>query len=399
MKVKMQDNPRKLSCKSALEQKETVREKTDFSDTDYSFLKTKSALRERIKELTCLYNITRQVMKNLNSPEAVFQGIVTWLPPAWQYPEITVGKITVGDKVYSTSSFKKAHHRLVSKIFVNGATKGSVEIIYTKKMPNADEGPFLREERNLIDAVAEHIALIIERQEIENEKDILQKQLMHADRLATIGQLAAGIAHELNEPLGNILGFAQLARKTLNLPSQAENDILKIETASLYAREIVKKLLFFAKQTPIIKAKLNLNEMIIEGLYLFQGRCEKEGIEIIKQLEPDLRDVIADAGQMNQVLVNLVVNAIQAMPQGGRLTVKTAVEKEVVLLCVEDTGDGIKKEDMERLFLPFFTTKEQGTGLGLSVVHGIVTSHSGTVVVKSKPNAGTSFTVRLPSCA
>lgn len=146
----------------------------------------------------------------------------------------------------------------------------------------------------MLDTVARQVALIIERRQTEEDKLKLQEQLRHADRLATIGQLAAGVAHELNEPLGSILGFAQLAKKCPGLPKQAEQDIEKIVNASLHAREVVKKLLIFARQMPTQKTKVNLNQIVEEGLYFLESRCVKQGIKLIRSLSPNLPEITAD---------------------------------------------------------------------------------------------------------
>ncbi|MBK9374923.1 MAG: hypothetical protein IPN03_14645 [Holophagales bacterium] len=242
------------------------------------------------------------------------------------------------------------------------------------------------------------MGLWVERREGDEEKAMLQRQLRHADRLATIGQLAAGVAHELNEPLGGILGFAQLARKSPGLPAQADADLEKIVNASLHAREIVRKLLIFARQMPAAKTKSDLNRVVTEGLYLVEARCATEGIRLERDLDPALAGIVADPGQLQQVLTNLVVNGIQAMPAGGRLTIRTRNRPGGVVLSVEDTGAGMDEETLREIFNPFFTMKEvgQGTGLGLSVVHGIVTAHCGTIRVESEPGRGSRFDVDLP---
>jgi signal transduction histidine kinase len=134
-------------------------------------------------------------------------------------------------------------------------------------------------------------------------------------------------------------------------------------------------------------------------LNFFKSRCAQEGVELIYSLSPNLPGVDADLSQLNQVVINLIVNALQAMPQGGDLKVRTSCEENQVLLVVEDTGIGMSDEVLEKIFTPFFTTKEvgQGTGLGLPVVHGIITSHGGSVRVKSKVGQGTRFEIQLPA--
>ena len=239
---------------------------------------------------------------------------------------------------------------------------------------------------------------ITEIKKAEEVKEKLQDQLRHSDRLATIGKLSAGIAHELNEPLGNILGFAQLARKVPRIPEVIKGDIGKIEAASLYAREVVRKLMHFSRQVPQKKKNINLNQVINDALYLFEARCERSGIELLRILENDLPEIYADPSQLTQVLVNLAVNSVQAIKEGGTITLKTLYSDGRVKLIVKDTGEGMTEEVMEQIFNPFFTTKDvdQGTGLGLSVVHGIVMSHGGTVKVSSRVGEGTTFEIIFP---
>jgi signal transduction histidine kinase len=359
----------------------------------------KAALTERVKELTCLYGIAQIAGQPDTSLEETIQGIVEILPPAWQYPETAFARIILDGISYTTQGFRECRQKQVAEIIVEGMPRGIVELVYVDEKPDLDEGPFLKEERNLINAVARQVALVIERKQAEKDKLKLHNQLLHADRLATIGMLAAGVAHELNEPLGNILGFAQLAKKCPGLPDSAEHDIGKIETASLHAREIIQKLLVFARQSPPHKTHVNLNQVVEDGLYFFEARCTREGIELIRLLSSDLPEITADPGQLNQLLVNLVVNALQSMPGTGKITVKTRFSDHNVYLVVKDTGFGMSKEVLDKIFVPFFTTKDvgHGTGLGLPVVYGIVTAHGGTIDVKSEPGRGTRFEIQLPA--
>ncbi len=355
-------------------------------------------LRERIKELTCLYKIARVVAQQDASFDEIIQGIANLLPPAWLYPEIACARIVLREKSYATENFRETSYRQTSDVIVTNEKIGFVEVSYLEQKLTRDEGPFLTEERSLIDSVARKMATFYERTKAEKEKASLHEQLRHADRLATIGQLAAGVAHELNEPLGNILGFAQLAKKTPGLPPQVEKDLKSIESASLHAREIIKKLMAFGRQIPPRKVPMNLNDLVTEGLTFFEARCEIAGIQLVRQLAADLPEITIDSGQLNQVLVNLVVNAIQAMPEGGTLTVGTHAVDEGICLRVEDTGMGMSEELTKQIFLPFFTTKDvnEGTGLGLAVVHGIVTSHGGKITVETDEGKGTRFLIHLP---
>jgi signal transduction histidine kinase len=355
-------------------------------------------LRERIKELTCLYSIARLAAQPDLSMKEILQGIVKVLPPAWFYPEIAHARIILNGNSFLTLNFQEGRCQQRADIIISGEHRGIVEVVYIDERPELDEGPFLQEERALLDTVAKEIANIIIGKQAEQEKLNLEEQLRHADRLATIGQLAAGVAHELNEPLGSILGFSQLAKKSPGLSNQVDQDIEKILNASLYAREIVKKLLIFARQMPPKKIKVNLNQLVEEGLHFFKSRCSKEGIELVCSLCPDLPEIDADPSQLNQVVINLMVNALQAMPHGGMLKVQTLFGGNQVSLIIEDTGMGMSEEVLRKIFTPFFTTKEvgKGTGLGLPVVHGIITSHGGSMGVESKVGQGTRFEIHFP---
>jgi signal transduction histidine kinase len=351
-----------------------------------------------VKELTCLYGIAKIIEQESLSLDEILQQIVLLLPPTWLYPGIASARIILDDRTYATPGFHKGIHKQHADIILGGLKKGLVEVTYSKEQPELDEGPFLKEERSLIDTIAREVAFIIERTQIAEDKDRLQEQLRHADRLATIGQLSAGVAHELNEPIGSILGFAQLIQKDSALSTQTKTDIEKIMRASLHAREVIKKLMLFARQMPPQKTSVNLNQVVEDGLYFLESRCAKEGIKVIRQLPSDLPEVTADQSQITQVLVNIVVNAIQAMPNGGELTLWTFVLDRFVALVVKDTGVGMEKTVQNRIFQPFFTTKDVGvgTGLGLSVVYGIVTSHGGSIEVDSEVGKGTEIKVTLP---
>jgi len=360
--------------------------------------RAQSALHERVKELTCLYNIAKVVEQPGTTVAETLQKIAEILPPAWQYPEMTHTRIYLDGEAFFSRGFKDGKDNLTSEIVVDKKCRGKIEIVYSGKRLEFDRGPFLKEEQSLIKAVAREIGVAIGMKEAESEKSRLNDQLLHADRLATIGQFAAGVAHELNEPLGKILGFAQLSKKYEGLPASVDRDIDKIVKASVHAREIVGKLLIFSRRMPKQDVEVDLNKLINEELYFFESQCDRQAIEFLRSLEHDLPPVIGDPAQLNQVLVNLVINSIQAMPDGGTLKISTSYDDGFVSVTVEDTGIGMTEEVKNRIFIPFFSTKDvgEGTGLGLSVVHGIVTSHQGSIKVESEVGRGSKFEVVFP---
>ncbi len=357
-----------------------------------------AALRERVKELSCLYSISQINADPDQSINERLHQIAKQLPVAWQYPENAVAQIILDNQCFSTGAFDATRFRQSAHITVAGRIRGCVEIGYVDDQPEFIEGPFLREEQNLIDAVARQLSLFVERNELQSRREELEEQLRHADRLAMIGKLAAGVAHEINEPLVSILGFAQLLQKE-EMPEGQRKDLAKIITGGLHAREIVRKLVLFARQEPMKKGPVNLNDVIHESLAMLEAKCAGSQVQVDLKLADDLPRIVGDNVQLRQVVLNLMINAIQAMPDGGRLKLDSSYRDGDVVLLAQDTGVGMADDVKQKLFTPFFTTKDvgEGTGLGLSVVHGIVAAHGGTIDVTSELGSGTCFEVRLPA--
>lgn len=359
---------------------------------------SKVKLRERVKELTCLYGIAQIALEPDMTIEGKLAAIVRLLPPAWHFPGRACAKIDIDGQVFKSSGFRAGAHCQSSAITITGRKRGKVEIHYRDDGEKVTGKPFLKEEKKLIDSISRQLALIIEHKEAEAAKDELQKQLIRADRLAAIGQLAAGIAHQLNEPLNTILGYTQLVLKNENLPAQCRMDLEKTAEAALHARSIIRELLIFARDGKPGNTRVNLNAIITGELGLFEALCKKSGIELRRIIDPALPEIMADKSQIMQVFSNLIINALHAMPGGGTLALKTSFDSSSVFFTVEDNGTGMSEEVRESIFLPFFTTKDidQGTGLGLSVVHGIVTFHGGEISVESEPGRGTCFMITFP---
>lgn len=247
-----------------------------------------------------------------------------------------------------------------------------------------------------IDSMAHAMA---EREELL--KLATRQQLGRSEQLASVGRLAAGVAHEINNPLVGVLAFADMMREKENLDDQDRQDLDLIIRETKRVREIVRGLLDFARETPSVKTLLNVNDVLRQTVRLLGKRDAFEKIFIVEDFSEPLPPVHFDKSQLQQVLLNLALNACEAMPTGGTLMLSTSAEADRVVVKVTDTGCGIKKEDLDKIFEPFFTTKPvgKGTGLGLSVSYGIVHQHGGTLDVESEVGKGTTFKVALPVAA
>jgi two-component system NtrC family sensor kinase len=231
-------------------------------------------------------------------------------------------------------------------------------------------------------------------------KEMAARKVMESERLAMVGQLAAGVAHEINNPLQGIVTYSNLLLERMPGEGWARDWLQKIVTQANRCRTIVRGLLDFSRQHKPDKRPCNVNTVLGQCVSLVANQALFHNIEIVKQLDDMLPQVPMDAGQMQQVFMNMLINAAEAMADGGRLTLSTHVDpaEGCVDVVFADSGCGIGEADLERIFDPFFTTKgaRHGTGLGLAISYGIVKEHKGTIAVESEVGKGTTFTVRLP---
>jgi len=248
--------------------------------------------------------------------------------------------------------------------------------------------------------------LIKKAQDNAETREQLQLQLLHASKLASVGELATGVAHEINNPLAIVIATSGVIRDMLNpefnLDASPENILKELDTidAAVYrARTITRQLLDYGRKNPPRPVACNLNRLLDDVMSGFKQRAfEVQNIEIKKQYDPELPDIVADPDQIRQIFLNLINNAGDAISESGTITITTIRDGEQVRATVTDTGRGMTGEQMKKIFEPFYTTKEpgKGTGLGLSVSLGIVKSMGGAIDVQSLPGAGSSFTVSLP---
>jgi two-component system, NtrC family, sensor kinase len=238
---------------------------------------------------------------------------------------------------------------------------------------------------------------------VEISKDItrdvqMQRSMMQQEKLASIGRLSAGVAHEINNPLTTVLTTAMLLQEETNPEAPLFQELETIVKETIRCRSIVTALLDFARQKPPLMKKSSINDTVSDTLKLTRKQSAFKGIELEVHLDSAAPDIWLDSHQITQALINLVVNAIESTEPGGRITLSTVFDPDNrnIRIEVEDTGTGIPPDRLRHVFEPFFTTKESGTGLGLSIAHGIIVQHNGRLDVASRPQQGTTFTITLP---
>jgi len=236
---------------------------------------------------------------------------------------------------------------------------------------------------------------------MENKLQETHLQLVSSEKMASLGKLAAGIAHEINNPLGGILIYSSLMMEDLPEGDPKRGDLARIVQEASRCKDIVKSLLEFARQTEPKMEPTDINRAITDGLFFLENQALFHNIKIIKNLDPFLPFVRGNASQLKQVLINIIVNAAEAMHGNGTFTITSypSQDRKGIILEFTDTGEGISEENLTRIFDPFFTTKEvgKGTGLGLATSYGIIEDHGGRISVRSKVGEGTTFTIELPT--
>ncbi|MEZ4938528.1 MAG: ATP-binding protein [Crocinitomicaceae bacterium] len=353
-------------------------------------------LNERVKEIECLYRISKISFEDRDNLSQALQRIISEIPSGWQFPL----NVEVNLKLNKTDYGNPIIGNIVqeSSIMLNGIAVGVLSIFFNKNdLPEADR-KFLKEEQALLDQIATEISRLLDYDKRKNEERELQEKLRQTDRLKLLGEITAGIAHELNTPLGNILGYSQLLQSS-EFDSQRKSDLTKVITSAKHATEIVKKLMFFSCEMPSNYKQINLNDLVKESVGLLQLQLRKNNIKVVYLLDDNEPIMRVDPIQMNQVLFNIILNSVDAMKESkqGNIEIITEMTESFVLIKIKDTGTGISKKEQKSLFKPFYTTKSRskGTGLGLAVSHGIVKAHGGEIEVESDSGKGTTFSIIL----
>jgi len=238
------------------------------------------------------------------------------------------------------------------------------------------------------------------RERDEQLKEFTRKKFMESERLALIGQLAANVAHELNNPLQGIVTYSHLLLERTSIDESTKQSLQKIVVQANRSRDIIRGLLDFSRQRKPDKTLCNINNLLQESLSFLENQALMHNIQITTQLDNDLPSIVIDPSQVQRVFINIIVNAAEAMNGNGKLSITTKSDpvRGCIEIIISDTGMGISEENLEKIFDPFFTTKEtgHGVGLGLAISYGIIKEHGGTISVESEIGKGTTFIIRLP---
>jgi PAS domain S-box-containing protein len=473
-------------------------------------------LGERVKELNCVYGISKLRERQDISWNDLFQGIVDLIPPAWQYPEITAARVILEGHKFSTENFRETIWKQERDITVNDERIGALQVCYLEERPEIDDGPFSKEERSLLNAIAARLGKIIERKrtmealfqlaaivqssedaiigktldgvitswnkgaetiygysaeealgrsisilappDLPDEiKQILQKiaegervdryetarlrkdgkridvsltispiedetgkimgastiardiserkrieeALRETDKLATVGRLAAGVAHSIRNPLTSVKMRLFSMGRSVNLSKNQREDLKVIAEEIRNVNNIVQSFLDFSRPPKLKMQKVSFSDLVDMALKLLEQRFDSYGVEAKVSRSRRLPEIWADPDKLKEALVNLLVNSCEAMGNGGLIVIQ---EEEIaqepsgreVIVRIIDNGPGIPESIQDKLFKPFFSTKEEGTGLGLSITARIAEEHGGKLELRSREGTGATFVITLP---
>jgi hemerythrin-like metal-binding protein len=369
--------------------------------------------RKRVKELRTMYSIASAI-RNSSSLDQLFAEVANQIPQGWQYHKIARARVIVQDKDFVSDDFHASEWVQSADIKIAGECKGKVEVFYLSNPDDNSGDPFLKEEHDLLDGIASALSEVLEHAETQKYQLAAENKLRQAQKMEAVGQLTGGIAHDFNNILGIVLGNLELLELELPEEFKGSKRLAAISKSADRAAALTKKLLGLSRRKPSCNESSNLNEVIHEMSGLLR-RSLTPAIVIRNDLEPELWNTFIDPGDLEDSLLNLAINARDAMHQGGVITIKTRnleipihgqwhssdfAPGKYVQLLVSDNGVGMSPETAERIFEPFFTTKPsgQGTGLGMAMVYGFVQRSDGNIDVQTNPGLGTTVRITLPYC-
>ncbi|MDX1328168.1 MAG: HAMP domain-containing sensor histidine kinase [Arenibacter sp.] len=354
-------------------------------------------LKERIKELTCMYEVTSIIVNcDYDQMEDALKGIMRCLQKAFRHNKDAHIALVTDQYSMKTDQFPQRNVALKSNVEVFNKKVGYIQVAYPS--PSYAVSNFLLEEKKLLQNICMEVGNLLERKQIKDKEDLVKRKMEHTDRLSILGEITAGMAHELNTPLANILGFSELLKARIKEDSEANRDLDKIINSAIFSREVVKKLMFFACEMPQQMDLVNIVPIVSDAFNLMQPSLKSKKIKGELSFSGESIFLRVDAIQLTQVVFNLMLNAIYFAPQRSVIRLFITEKEDGVEMLIEDQGPGIAPSIREKVFEPFYSTKPtgEGSGLGLSVVHGIVKSHRGTIEYRPNIPKGTIFVIQFP---
>jgi PAS domain S-box-containing protein len=379
---------------------------TEHKKADKALEKTVYDFKERLKELNCLYGLSKLVEKPNISLEEIYSGLVNLMPAAWQYPDITCARIVLKDKEFKTNNYKMTKWKQSSDLKLYGKKAGVVEVCYLEEKPKSFEGPFLNEERDLINAITERLGRITERKKAEEALCQANKRLKNLDQLKS--NFVTNVSHEFRTPMTSIKGYTELilAGGAGEINHRQREFLTTVKNNTDHLTRLLGDLLDISR-IEAGKVELNLENIDIPNLIQeiiksYQVEAKKKQISLETDLPQKFPLLKADSDRIKQVLTNLFGNALKFIPPQGRIVFGFQEAAAEAIFWIEDTGPGIAPKDLTKIFEKFhqvkskYWEKKKGTGLGLVIAKHLVELHKGRIWVKSTLGKGSTFYFTLP---
>ena len=367
------------------------------------------SLTERVKELNCLYSTSRLFENEKLSVDDILQGVIDSVPPAWQYPEITCARIKIKNNEFVTERFEETIWKQAQNIIVNGKRFGSIEVYYTEEKPALNEGPFLKEERNLINVIAERLGHTIERKMAERSvKFLYQQERKLREKLQSEMRVRVDftrkLIHELKTPLTSLIATSQLlydetqGDRIGKLAKYIWDSASNLNTRVDELQDVVRG------ETGILKLTLkpiNMEQLLQSLVNETQALAQQSGISVELQLEGEIPEIYADRDRIRQVILNLVNNSIKYAKEGRRIIIGATQLTDELQFEVRDFGPGIDEQRQKTIFEPGYQQshleeRSGGLGIGLALCKTLVELHGGRIWVKSKSGKGARFIFTIP---
>ena len=382
---------------------------TERQESERALRLTARELEERVRELNCLFEISRTVERSAGDLGAILREVVAILPNSLRFTEDAWARITLDGMTFESPEYGKTPWVMAAPVFVHGEQGGLIQVGYRPGAAPSEGNPFSQEERALLEAVAQRLGRTAERVKgrllLQEREEEMRHRITHLTRVSTMGEMASSIAHEVNQPLTAIATYAQACRRMLEsgqagLP-EAQEVLTRIATEALRAGGIIHRLKDMVRRQESRWTQCDVNALIRDLQQLASVDARLHSVKLHFELARGLPPVLADGIQVQQVVLNLIrngIDAVEEVDQGKReVQVRTGMEgSRWIRVSVRDNGCGLGEEAAKNLFQPFFSTKREGIGMGLSISRSIVSAHRGRISFESNPGPGATFFFTLP---